>query len=75
MSIFCIQVDDCVKRITTQRELNGNHSEDENAIMILEQHPNDLQEAESQSSEDFMVKITHSFRITDSRKFDLDDLS
>ena len=48
-------------------ELNGNHSEDENAIMILEQNPNDLKEAESQSSEDLMVCIQHSFRIIDSR--------
>ena len=50
-------------------ELNGNHSEDENAIMILEQNPNDLEEAESQSSEDLMVCIQHSFRIIDSRPF------
>ena len=44
-----------MKRITAQSELNVDHSEDENAIMIIEQHQNELDEAESQSSEDLMV--------------------
>ena len=69
MSIFCIQVDDAVKRITTQSELNVNHSEDENAIMILDQQQNNLEQAESQSSGDLKVYIKHSFRIIDLRPF------
>ena len=64
MSIFCIQVD-AVKGITTESELNVDQSEDENAIMILDQHQNDLEEAEPQSSEDLRVQITQSFRISD----------
>ena len=67
MSIFCIQVD-AVKGITTESELNVDQSEDENAIMILDQHQNNLEEAESQSSGDLMVYIKHSFRIIDLHK-------
>ena len=67
MTVFVIQVDDAVKRITVQSELNVDHSEDENAIMILDQHQNNLEEAKSQSSGDLMVYITHSFCIADLR--------
>ena len=71
MSAFRIQVDDNVKHIAAQSELNFDHSEDENAIMILDQHQNDLEEAEPQSSEDLRVQITQSFRISDLCPFQL----
>ena len=69
MSIFCVEVDDAVKRITTQNELNVDQSEDENAIMVLDQHQNNLEQAESQSSGDLMVYIKRSFRFIDLRPF------